>query len=81
MKILLYILIAFMTPFALVYLYALGYAFYLMITGKDKTPDIQHKMSVQKRLNAIRKIRRRKRLQNLIPDSKYPPPLDRWYGS
>ena len=62
MKILLYILLAFLSPFALVFLYALVKAFYLMITGKDKTPKMQYKIDVQKRLNAIRKVRRRKRL-------------------
>ena len=62
MKILLYILLAFLSPFALVFLYSLGKAFYLMITGKDKTPEMQYKIDVQKKLNAIRKVRHRKRL-------------------
>ncbi|MBR4157202.1 MAG: hypothetical protein IKU01_10990 [Bacteroidales bacterium] len=33
-----------------------------MITGKNKTPEMQYKIDVQKRLNAIRKVRHRKRL-------------------
>lgn len=62
MKILLYILLAFLLPFALVFLYALGKAFYLMIIGKDKTHELQYKIAVHKRLNAIRKVRRRKKI-------------------
>ena len=62
MKIMSYISLAFLSPFALVFLCTLGKAFYLMITGKNKTPEMQYKIDVQKRLNAIRKVRHRKRL-------------------
>lgn len=75
MKILLCILLAFLSPFTLVFLYALGKAFYLMIIGIDKTPEMQYKIAVQKRLNAIRKIRRRKKLFDFLDDGELPEPL------
>ena len=49
---LLYILLAFAIPFALVLVYAVGYACYLIATGKDKSPEIQAKIADLKQRKA-----------------------------
>ncbi len=55
MKVLFYILLAFATPFILLLLGAVGYAFYLIATGKDKSPEVQSKIADLKKRKAEKK--------------------------
>ena len=59
MKTLLYILLIVASPFVIFVLIGVGYAIYLSVTGKDKSPEIQKKIADLKERKAKKKTLKR----------------------
>ena len=76
MRILVYILLAFIIPIVLGYMAAFVYVVYLSVTGKDKTPEMQAKIAAKKKEMEAKKMKRKS--SGSAHWTSYPSPLNDW---
>lgn len=78
------LLIIIVAPIAILYIASFGYAVYLMITGKDKSPEIQAKMEDRKAQKAAKKkakqLTKQKKSKQEISIMDLPPEIRKVLG-
>lgn len=79
MKVLLYIIIAFLIPWIIVYIVIFIREGIKIARGEISREDLEHNTAVYKRYKRIKNLKKQSKHRGLSSGS-YPSPLNRWYG-